>query len=148
LGLAAAGLAAVVICRIVGVRWFAVYLLLGLGVWLGFLESGVHPTIAGVLLGLLASTRGTPSPLDRLEHALHPWVYFVVMRSSCCANAGVRINGNLLTHPVVAAVALGLLVGKPLGIVLFSRITVALGWSRYPGGVDAKCCSAPAVSAA
>ena len=128
LGLAAAGLAAVALCRAAGVRWFAVYLVLGVGVWLAVLKSGVHPTIAGVLLGLLTNTRGSPSPLDRLEHALHPWVYFGVMPVFVLANAGVKIEGALLTHSVVAAVAVGLVVGKPLGIVLMSRLAIVLGW--------------------
>jgi NhaA family Na+:H+ antiporter len=138
LGLAAAGLAAVTACRAARVRSFTVYLVLCLGVWLAFIESGVHPTIAGVLLGLLTSTRGNPSPLDRLEHFLHPWVYFLIMPVFVLANAGVKVEGALLTHPVVAAVAVGLIVGKPLGIVLTSRLAIVLGMSRLPSGVDGK----------
>jgi NhaA family Na+:H+ antiporter len=138
LGLVAAGLAAVAVCRAARVHWFAVYLILGLGVWLAFLESGVHPTIEGVLLGLLSSTSGNPSPLDRLEHALHPWVYFLIMPVFVLANAGVRVEAALLTHPVVFAAATGLVVGKPLGIVLTSRLAIALGLSRLPSEVDGK----------
>jgi NhaA family Na+:H+ antiporter len=138
LGLAAIGLILFAVRQLAGIRGFVVNLLLSLFVWLAFLKSGVHPTIAGVLLGLLISTRGSPSPLDRLEQALHPWVYFLIMPLFVLANAGVRLAGALLTHPVVFAVAAGLIIGKPLGIVLTSRLTIVLGLSRLPQGVNGR----------
>jgi NhaA family Na+:H+ antiporter len=162
------GLGLVVILRWLGARSIAVYAALGAGVWLAFLKSGVHPTVAGVLLGLLTPARaglrrrvlldvvsdlyarlrgqrGAPagqaqavSPLERLEAALHPWVAFAVMPLFALANAGVRVEPAAMATPVALAVALGLVLGKPLGIVLFSLASVRLGLTRLPGGVNWK----------
>ena len=145
--------------------------------WLAFHESGVHATIAGVLLGLLAPARPalgghtvTPalerlrrrisdlqadgaapkelaaslastadalqSPLERLEHALHPFVSFVVMPVFALANAGVALNVEAVASPVAIAVAAGLVVGKPLGIVGFAWLAVNRGWTSLPAGVS------------
>jgi NhaA family Na+:H+ antiporter len=146
-----------------------VYTLLGVGIWLGFLKSGVHPTLAGVLLGLLTPARpmigrriflnavgdlysrlrgiqrGMPqrapeavSPAEQLEHALHPWVAFVVMPVFALANAGVRINLHALASPVAVAVTAGLVLGKPIGIVLATWLSIRCGLTRLPEGVDWK----------
>jgi NhaA family Na+:H+ antiporter len=76
------------------------------------------------------------SPLERLETRLHPWVGFIVMPLFALANAGVHIDSGELTHPVAWAVALGLFLGKPIGIVLFSWLAVWLGIARLPRGVN------------
>jgi NhaA family Na+:H+ antiporter len=167
LALAGAGLGLILILRWLGVRRVMVYTVVGAGVWLAVLESGVHPTVAGVLLGLLTPARppvgrgilvdvvgelyarlrgihrGTPqpapeaiSPVERLEHALHPWVAFVIMPVFAMANAGVKIEAQALTTPVALAVAAGLVLGKPAGIMLSSYASVRLGWARLPDGVD------------
>jgi NhaA family Na+:H+ antiporter len=169
LGLAGAGLGLVVLLRWLGARGVLTYAALGAGVWLAFLESGVHPTVAGVLLGLLTPARpglrrrvlldvvsdlsarvrggqrGAPhtareavSPLERLEHALHPWVAFVIMPVFALANAGVAVEPAALGTPVALAVAAGLVVGKPVGIVLFSWVSVRLGLTALPAGVGWK----------
>jgi NhaA family Na+:H+ antiporter len=78
------------------------------------------------------------SPLDRLEHALHPWVAFVIMPLFALANAGVGVEPRLVLTPVALGVAAALLVGKPLGIVLFSWAAVRLGVARLPEGVSWK----------
>jgi NhaA family Na+:H+ antiporter len=169
LGAAAAGLALVFLLLRAGVRSPPVYAALAAGVWLAFLKSGVHPTVAGVLLGLLtparpavgrrmlldvvgdlyARLRGLPrgalpeapaaeSPLERLENLLHPWVAFVIMPVFALANAGVAVEVSAAATPVALAVALGLTVGKPAGIVLFSWAAVRAGACRLPEGVGWK----------
>ena len=94
------------------------------------LEEAVH------LLG--ATAQETISPLDRLETALHPWVAFVIMPLFALANAGVRVDMDALANPVSMAIAAGLALGKPLGIVMFSALAVRLGWARLPDGVNWK----------
>lgn len=166
LALAGAGLGVVVLLRWLGVRSTVAYTLVGAGVWLAVLKSGIHPTLAGVVLGLLTPVRplvgrsmlfdvvndlydrlrgiqpGTPqrapeaaSPAERLEQVLHPWVAFVIMPVFALANAGVRVEANALATPVALAVAAGLVLGKPLGIVLFSYASVRMGLTRLPDGV-------------
>jgi len=131
LSLAGGGLGLTILLSRMGVRSVLVYLILGLGIWLALLKSGVHPTIAGVLLGLTA-------PLARLESALHPWVAFGIMPLFALANAGVAVKLAALSHPVALAVAVGLVVGKPLGILLFSWLAVRVGVARLPAGVNWK----------
>jgi Na+:H+ antiporter, NhaA family len=169
LALAGVGLGLLLFAQWLGVRSVPVYAVLGAGIWLGFLKSGVHPTVAGVLLGLFTPARrmvgrgilldvvgdlyarlrgiqgGTPqaapeavSPAERLEHTLHPWVAFVIMPVFALANAGVKIEVQALATPVALAVTAGLVLGKPLGIVLLSWASVRIGLTRLPEGVNWK----------
>ena len=114
----------------------AVYLLLGVAVWFATSESGVHPTIAGVALGLL-----TPAgpPAERLENALHPWTSFLVIPVFALANAGIHLGGTsfdaVLGSPIGAGIVVGLVVGKIVGITLSSWLVVRLGLAGLPGGV-------------
>ncbi len=125
------GLVAVVALQRAGVRAYAVYVALGVLIWLAFLESGVHATIAGVILGLL-----TPiEPLAVLERTLHPWVRFLVMPTFALANAGVALDPAHVGDPVALAVGAGLLLGKPLGIASTSWLAVRLGLARLPDRV-------------
>jgi NhaA family Na+:H+ antiporter len=145
------------------------------------LESGIHATIAGVILGLLAPAtsfygrdtfvedaedlavrfraaraagdedaqqgilaqmedlaQGTEAPLDRLERALHPWVSFLIVPLFALANAGVHISGDIadaaVESPISQGVALGLLLGKPLGIFLVTWLAVRLRFCEMPAG--------------
>ncbi len=108
------------------IRASPVYVVLGLGLWLAFLESGVHTSIDGVLLALtipLRSASGSTegSLLVRWEHALVPWVAFVIVPIFALANAGVALGGDALDtigQPVALGVVAGLLLGKQLGITL------------------------------
>jgi NhaA family Na+:H+ antiporter len=173
---AAAGFALVRILTEVGVRATPVYLLVGAVIWVAVYKSGVHPTVAGVVLGLLTpsevwvgrdalrrsiadlharladgasddvvledlelvefAARESASPLERLEHALHPWVGFVIMPLFALANAGVHIELRAIAEPVSVAVAAALLLGKPAGVVLFSLLAVKLGIGKRPHGVS------------
>jgi NhaA family Na+:H+ antiporter len=84
---------------------------------------------------LAIAARESVSPLERLEHALHPWVGFVIMPLFALANAGVKLAPGAFGEPVALAAGLGLLVGKPLGVVLFSWLAVRAGIARLPAGV-------------
>jgi NhaA family Na+:H+ antiporter len=168
----------VILLARIGMRSTPVYVLIGIGIWFGFHESGVHATIAGVILGLLTparprvskgllarfvhrlgaflqgdswedaherqavpwsveqSARETISPLERLETALHPWVSFAIMPLFALANAGVPIRAGAVRDSVAVAVIAGLVVGKPLGITLFSWLAVRSGLAKLPEGVS------------
>jgi NhaA family Na+:H+ antiporter len=179
LGLAAAGIGTTYVLNRVGVRQVSVYVVVGAGVWLAVLESGVHPTVAGVVLGfmtpatawvgtagfpnaltqvlerlvkgsddsstrqrhralsqLAATAREGTSPLERLEFSLHPWVAFLIMPLFALANAGVRMELASLASPVALAVTAGLVLGKPIGIVVFGWIATKLGVASLPREVN------------
>ena len=124
-----------------GVTRVTPYALIGIVVWVAVLKSGVHATLAGVLVALLIPMRGPDgtSPLRDLEHDLHAPVAFAILPIFAFANAGVPLGGlgpGDLVHPVTLGITLGLLVGKPLGIVGFVGLAV---WSRIvklPRGVS------------
>lgn len=185
-GLAIAGLGVVAVLAMqrVGVRSPFVYLAPGAVVWSGMLLAGIHPTIAGVILGLLTPVRSWFShedlveetrrslgilekkrtdgkdpgellpelarintaqreavpPVTRVEAALHPWVAFCIMPLFALANAGVSFRGLATDSPgamgVVLGIGLGLVVGKPLGIMIFSGLAVRFGFASLPRGVS------------
>jgi NhaA family Na+:H+ antiporter len=116
------------------------YLLLGVALWYFVLESGVHATLAGVALALTIPLRpGDHSPLHTLEHALHKPVAFVVTPLFGFANAGLSFAGiglAALLDPVPLGVALGLFVGKQIGVFGVSAALVKLGWARLPRGAS------------
>jgi NhaA family Na+:H+ antiporter len=128
-----------------GVRRLAPYLVLAPFLWLFMFRSGVHATIAGVVLGIavplgvVGARAGDRSPLERLEHALKPWVTWGVMPLFAFANAGVSLAGmtpRSLAEPAAIGVALGLFVGKPVGIFLLSWISVRLKLASLPRGAS------------
>jgi NhaA family Na+:H+ antiporter len=181
LGIGCAFLLVLVIGNIIGIRSSLLYLLIGFGAWIGFLLSGVHATIAGVLVAFtipavtkineqIYSTnlrklsydfetdipeRGSlitnkqnqtiqkvktlsmaaETPLQTIEHTLHPWVAFVIMPLFALANAGIVINSDFFSsviNPVSIGVALGLIMGKFIGILSFCWIMVKLGLASLP----------------
>ena len=143
LGGAVAGLAIVVLLRRLGVTAIWPYVVVGIVVWVATLESGVHATIAGVTLGLLtpAGEVGGRNVLATLEHRLHPWSAFVVVPLFALANAGVAFGGGLLGEAAGTAlpwaIALGLVVGKIVGISGAVWLAVRTGLGRLPEGVSA-----------
>jgi NhaA family Na+:H+ antiporter len=144
LGLAgvAAGVSALVLARKAGLRSYFVYLLVGTFVWAAMFYSGVHATVAGVLLGFLTPALlpaqdpqlESSTPLEDLIHLLHPWVGFVIMPIFALANAGVvlHLNSTLLESPVSMGVGLGLLLGKPVGIMMAVFLVTMLGLAELP----------------
>jgi Na+:H+ antiporter, NhaA family len=127
-----------------GVVWLPAYGLLGLVLWVVVLHSGIHATIAGVLLALTIPIRVSPgrpedthSPLHRLEHALAPWITYAVVPVFGFANAGVDLSGltpEALLQPVTLGVAAGLFLGKQAGVFASLRLAVALGLAKRPAG--------------
>jgi NhaA family Na+:H+ antiporter len=163
-----------------------VYIFLGSGAWIAAMGSGIHPTIAGVLVALLIPAQGryptrqfvaevntimddfqchdttcddmnnillnsghltavhslelachhVETPLQRLEHALHPFVVFIILPLFALGNAGLSMKGMTVSgsigHPVALGIILGLFVGKPVGITLFSYIAVRSGIASLP----------------
>jgi NhaA family Na+:H+ antiporter len=155
-----------------GGRNLKVFAFLGVVAWFFMLQSGIHATVAGVLLALTIpikrniapedlrdELRGgledqrfegvevkvanlervledTQSSLHRLEHLLHPWVAFLVLPVFALFNAGVSLGGGGgVLNPVTAGVFLGLLVGKPVGVLVFSWLATRLGLASLPEGV-------------
>jgi NhaA family Na+:H+ antiporter len=166
------------------IRWTIVYAVLGLAIWFFILGSGVHPTVAGVIVSLFVPARGkydtdrflknventierfeceeqscgfsillneehlnavhelemachdVETPLQRLLHALHPWVAFLILPIFAMANTGLVFRGfafsEVISNPVVLGIVIGLVVGKPIGILLFSYLSVKTGIASLP----------------
>ncbi|MGK5084929.1 Na+/H+ antiporter NhaA [Bdellovibrionota bacterium FG-1] len=111
-----------------GINALAVYLLGGIVVWLCFLKSGIQPTIAGVLVAMVI-----PLPLGAsIERRLHPWVAFGIMPLFALANAGVPLGRGHLLDRVSLGIILGLVLGKQIGITLFSWLAVRLKVAELP----------------
>ncbi|CAB4857377.1 unannotated protein [freshwater metagenome] len=120
------------------------YLVAGTVLWFALHEAGIHATIAGVIMGLLAPTTavlssGSTSVVERLEHALHPWSSFVIVPIFALSNAGIRLNSELfdgvLSAHVFWGIIVGLVIGKPVGITLASWLAVRTGVAELPNGV-------------
>jgi Na+:H+ antiporter, NhaA family len=178
LGLAGIGLC--MVANLLGVRKPVVYLVIGIFVWYGVLKSGVHATVAGVLLALTIPTRTfidrdsflrssrwlmdqfeaapedssearsaihmmethlelVESPLHRIEYAIHPWVSYAILPVFAFANLGIPVVDKLaeaVRHPVSLGVALGLFVGKPIGVWLFAWSSAKLGLASAPADLS------------
>jgi Na+:H+ antiporter, NhaA family len=140
-GLALFGLLLLALWRSLGVRSAWAYVLPGAVVWAGMYVGGIHPTLAGVVLGLLTPVRPwreVVSPVDSLQHALHRWVAFGIMPLFALANAGVPLGHAELDTAglrVFWGVSLGLVLGKPVGIVALSWLTTRLGLTALPTGI-------------
>ncbi len=166
---AAIGLLALILgLRLLRVWYIPIYVVLGVGVWVAMLESGVHATIAGVALGLLTPTSPLrPEPHDtvvsddsgpdtirrsifevreslgvaeRLQHLIHPWSAFLILPIFAFANARIEISpsalGDAVTNPVGLGVIVGLVVGKPLGIVAATWLAQRSGLASLPNDCE------------
>ncbi len=141
LALAVLGIVALITLNRYGVLRLWPYVLVGLFIWLCVLKSGVHATLAGVITALAVPMTvpqgATQSPLARAQEALHPFVTYAVLPLFAFANAGVSLAGITLDKVVDSipiGIALGLFLGKPIGIFLFSRIAIAAGIAERPEG--------------
>ena len=184
--LAVAGglLVALVLLNAVGVRRTWPYAVVGLGLWVAILQSGIHATVAGVLAALTIPSRRLidaseyaaraeglldrfrndlkpgiaeatedqrdalhsldvasqelETPLQRLEHGLHPWVAFLIIPVFAFANAGVTVGGDsvaMVADPISLGIILGLCLGKPIGILVFAWVATRFGVAVLPAGV-------------
>jgi len=181
--------AILLIANLLWVRWIPFYIVMGVITWACVMGSGIHATVAGVVVAMLVPARGkyniirfvekvqriidnihtsrlidgywftiflkpvhlnsihsletvcrnVSPPLQRLEHALHPWVIFVIMPIFAFFNAGLPLHDmpvvNAVVHPVTMGCFLGLLVGKPLGVGLASYFAVRAGVATLPANV-------------
>jgi NhaA family Na+:H+ antiporter len=150
LGWAAVALAGMWLLNRRGVTALTPYLLLGAVLWTCVLKSGVHATLAGVATGLMiphvdrtnaVDDEAKRSPLEHLEHALHPWVAFAILPFFAFANAGLPLGGlrfGDLTDALPLGILLGLVVGKPVGIVAAALGMRFSGLASLPQGMDAR----------
>ncbi|MDF1580200.1 MAG: Na+/H+ antiporter NhaA, partial [Desulfuromonadales bacterium] len=122
-----------------GIERTAPYLWVGIFLWIFVLKSGVHATLAGVALAFAIPLKSRKvaehSPLEHLEHDLHPWVSYLILPLFAFANAGISLAGMSfgdLFHPVPLGIMLGLVVGKLTGVYGFSIIAIKLGFARMP----------------
>lgn len=121
----------------------SLYILVGIVMWVCVLKSGVHATLAGVVLAfcipLRVAGKDKPSPLIGLEQGLHPWVMFFIMPVFAFANAGVPLFGLQpadLIAPIPLGIALGLFLGKQIGVFGAAWLAVRTGLARLPSGVS------------
>jgi NhaA family Na+:H+ antiporter len=175
------------IANVLWIRWTLVYAMLGLAIWFFVLGSGIHPTVAGIIVSLFIPARGrydtdrflqnvdqimekfkcedqscgysillnqehmhavhalelachdVETPLQRLMHALHPWVAFMILPFFALSNTGLNFHGvnfsEVAAHTVSLGIFFGLVFGKPLGVMLFSYIAVKSGAGSLPKDV-------------
>jgi Na+:H+ antiporter, NhaA family len=141
LAFAVAAVIALVVLNRLRVTKIAPYILIGVVLWVCVLKSGVHATLAGVLLAMAIPIKGrapgAPSPLNQLEHALHPWVAFLILPAFGFANAGVSFAGmtvSSLFEPIELGIAAGLFLGKQIGIFGTVWLAAKTGISPKPAG--------------
>lgn len=143
LGIAAAGVAILGIFNYLNVRRQAAYIMIGVVVWVAVLKSGVHATLAGFVIALFIplslKNQDGHEMLPHLEHTLHPWVAFMILPLFAFANAGVNLDGvslSALGNSVTMGIALGLIVGKQVGIFLICAAVIRMGWAKLPEGAS------------
>ncbi|MNV09034.1 Na(+)/H(+) antiporter NhaA [compost metagenome] len=125
-----------------GVVKLGPYMIIGLILWVCVLKSGVHATLAGVTLAFcipLRTKNAEPSPLLALEHALHPWVAYGILPLFAFANAGLSLSGvtvESFTHHVPMGIAIGLLLGKTVGVFGLTWLAVKTGIAALPQGAN------------
>jgi NhaA family Na+:H+ antiporter len=138
--LAGVALVALAALNLTGVTRLAPYIVVGVFLWVCVLKSGVHATLAGVALALFIPIRDAQEagPLYRMEHALHPWVSFAILPVFALANAGISLTGvtfGTLLEPIPLGVAAGLVLGKPVGVMLTAVAGTRLGIAKLPDGI-------------
>ncbi|TLU65969.1 Na+/H+ antiporter NhaA [Enterobacter sp. MF024] len=143
LGVAAAAIAALALLNIFNVRRIGIYVLVGMVLWTAVLKSGVHATLAGVIIGFFVPLKKQDgkSPAKQLEHVLHPWVAFMILPLFAFANAGVSLKGVTLDgmmSMLPLGIIAGLFIGKPLGISLFCWLALKLKLATLPHGTTCR----------
>ncbi|MBU6317850.1 MAG: Na+/H+ antiporter NhaA, partial [Acidobacteria bacterium] len=170
--LAAAAAVVTVLLRRMGVYQTWAYVLIGAVMWFAMHEGGIHPTLTGVVMGLLAPStpriapdfvdaeeladvgsvtsarstaaiaRSSVSTVEWLEHVLHPFTSYLVVPLFALANAGIELSGSSLRQawgsPITWGILVGLVVGKPLGVLLAARLAVRSGRADPPAGTSTR----------
>lgn len=139
LGYAAVALVVLVGLNLRGLQRPTAYVLVGIVLWVSVLKSGVHATLAGVALGFAIPLRGERRLLSEFEDALHPWVAYLILPLFAFANAGVTLGSLSVSDmlgPVPLGIALGLLIGKTLGVFGFSAALIGSGLARLPASAS------------
>jgi NhaA family Na+:H+ antiporter len=118
-----------------------IYIITGIFLWVAILNSGIHPTVAGVILAFAipADRNEDKSLLHKMEDKLHPYVTYFIMPLFAFANSGVIIGAAYFTHlfnPISLGIILGLVLGKQIGIILFSYLAVKLKFAELPHGIN------------
>ena len=139
LAVAAGAIGVLALLNLSGVRRTGIYILVGAVLWTAVLKSGVHATLAGVIVGFMIPLKAQDgkSPAKELEHVLHPWVAWLILPLFAFANAGVSLQGVTLeglTSLLPLGIIAGLFIGKPLGIGLFCWLALKLKWASLPEG--------------
>lgn len=141
-------IALVAIAVLIGLNLFRVsrvsaYVVVGVILWIAVLKSGVHATLAGVVIGFAIPLRDARnserSPLREVEHGLHQWVALLIVPVFAFANAGVSLSGlslESLLEPIPLGIAAGLFLGKQVGIMLFCGLAIVLGFAKLPNGAS------------
>lgn len=140
---AAAAIVVLAILNRLKVNQTSTYILVGVVLWAAVLKSGVHATLAGVVLAMFIPMRDPKnpqhSPLKALEENLHHAVAFIILPVFAYANAGIDFTGmgvQQLLDPVPLGVALGLFIGKPIGVMAFTALAILLGVGQMPAGAN------------
>jgi NhaA family Na+:H+ antiporter len=139
LGVAAAAIVALAVLNALNVRRIGIYMLVGIVLWTAVLKSGIHATLAGVVLGFfipLKEENGV-SPARQVIDAIHPWVGWLILPLFAFANAGVSLEGVTfagLTSLLPMGVIAGLFIGKPVGITIFVGWRFASNWQNCRRG--------------
>lgn len=141
--LALSAVVVMLIMNLMNVTRISAYVLVGTFLWIAVLKSGVHATLAGVVVGLMiplkSPTEPDFSPLKTMEHGLHQWVAFMIVPIFAFANAGVSLEGvsfSSLLEPIPLGIAGGLFLGKQVGILLFCGLAIVLGFAKLPTGAS------------
>ncbi|MFP3029349.1 MAG: Na+/H+ antiporter NhaA [Arsenophonus sp.] len=143
LGLAMLSMLVLILMNWRKIENISAYLVVGIILWICILKSGICATLAGIIVGFLIPLKGgqNNSPSEQLEHLLQPLISYLVLPLFAFANAGIQLNGVTLTNLASAlpiGVALGLLIGKPTGIFLFSWLALKLGVVKLPEKINIK----------
>ena len=144
---AAVCLVLLLVCNRKGVSSLRVYCAIGLVLWVALLKSGVHATLAGVLVAFFIPIKSdsdrtyytNKSPLKYLEHELHSPVAFFILPIFAFANSGINLTNmtmDSMLHPVPVGIALGLFMGKQIGVFSFCWLAIKLGLARLPSGMS------------
>lgn len=142
LAVSVAGVVVLALMNLFGVRRTAIYIVVGVFIWVAVLKSGIHATLAGIVVALAIPIKTDAeghSPLKKLEHALHPWIAYAILPVFAFANAGVnltQVGADQVFSGISLGVALGLVFGKQIGVFVPAWLAIRSGLVRMPEGAN------------